>query len=614
MTCPKCHAALQEPSNFCPYCGVDLRERRSYRGWITVIAACLLLSAAAVFFFASSETFYVSRYSADRTVSAPPAALPENAAEPKAIDRIPFRTDEARMQLTAGITTIYDIAGNLIKKFPAAVVANGWLALPADVCLGGYLWQFTRSNGDVLEIVGGIIGEQDEMGLWQLPYDHSVLGPRLSSWIPGRALSWSSIVSESSVNDVAVSVVADQRYVVKTSAPAVPHEPGVFLQDDHVVGWTFGGTAKTGFLWNGLAGEDLVYDISVYDYYRATFENGREEQFILSIAQSDAVPALQLAAFADAFLLDPKLTVAATPSHLRPVNIVPRMRALIARLIQNGQHAEAADAFDGPRLAAAGDTALVIDAVGATLTSYGFDAAVDLIEAVQSADPIGFTGNPPEELETAHRQLYGQWLTFLIQDADILTARQVYDRADAIFPQDPKIRLLGVELALALGDWPSAQRLLAVQAYPVELADRVALLKSQIAAARSEEGQIIIRFNPGSRQIPVTADLGDGFKQNFVIDTGATMVTIPRLTAEKLGVSEDRSSLRRQIQTAGGIVDAYEVVIPSVQLGDSRVENVRALVLDLPNQPNVGLLGMNYLSLFRMNINTDMGELTLAPR
>jgi len=613
MTCPKCHAAIQEQSNFCPYCGVDLRDRRTYRGWITAIASCLLLSAVVVFFFAPSETFYIPRYSADRTVSAPPAALPENAAAPQATVRIPVKTDEARMQLSAGITAIYDIAGNLIKKFPAAVVANGWLALPVDVCLGGYLWQFTRSNGDVLEITGGIIGEQDEMGIWQLPYDNNVLGPRLSSWIPGKTLRWASIVSESSVNEVPVSMVADQRYVVKIAAPSVPDEPGVFIQDDHVVGWTFGGTAETGFLWKGLDGADLVYDISVYDYYRATFENGREEQLILSLAQTDAAPALQLAAFADAFLLDPKLTVTATPRHLRRENIIPQMRALIARLIQNGQPAEAADAFDGRRLAAAGDTALVIDAAGATLDSYGFDAAVGLIEAVLS-DPIGFTGDPPEELQTAHRQLYGQWLMYLIQSGEIPWARQIYDRAEAAFPKDPKIRLLGVELALAAGDWPSAQRLLAMQVYPAELADRVALLKSQIAVARGEEGKTIIRFNPGSRQIPVTADLGDGFKQNFVIDTGATMVTIPRSTAEKLGVSDEHSSLRRQIQTAGGMVDAYEVVIPSVQLGGSRVENVRALVLDLPNQPNVGLLGMNYLSLFRMNINTESGVLTLAPR
>ena len=98
-----------------------------------------------------------------------------------------------------------------------------------------------------------------------------------------------------------------------------------------------------------------------------------------------------------------------------------------------------------------------------------------------------------------------------------------------------------------------------------------------------------------------------------VAGSSSARSVIPRSAAEKLGVF-DEAAARRRVQTAGGLVDAYEVVLPYIQLGDSQVENVSALVLDLPNQPNVGLLGMNYLSLFRMNMNTDLGVLTLAPR
>jgi predicted aspartyl protease len=42
--------------------------------------------------------------------------------------------------------------------------------------------------------------------------------------------------------------------------------------------------------------------------------------------------------------------------------------------------------------------------------------------------------------------------------------------------------------------------------------------------------------------------------------------------------------------------------------------NVKALVLDLPNQPGVGLLGLNYLRRFRMDLSTDEGLLALTPR
>jgi hypothetical protein len=38
------------------------------------------------------------------------------------------------------------------------------------------------------------------------------------------------------------------------------------------------------------------------------------------------------------------------------------------------------------------------------------------------------------------------------------------------------------------------------------------------------------------------------------------------------------------------------------------------LVLDIPNQPDWGLLGLNYLERFRMDMNTEEGVLLLEPR
>jgi hypothetical protein len=36
--------------------------------------------------------------------------------------------------------------------------------------------------------------------------------------------------------------------------------------------------------------------------------------------------------------------------------------------------------------------------------------------------------------------------------------------------------------------------------------------------------------------------------------------------------------------------------------------------MDLPNQPDLGLLGLNYLRRFRMDLNTEDGMLLLAPK
>jgi len=131
---------------------------------------------------------------------------------------------------------------------------------------------------------------------------------------------------------------------------------------------------------------------------------------------------------------------------------------------------------------------------------------------------------------------------------------------------------------------------------------------------KSQEGKIVLRFRPGSRTVPVMAGLGDIMTQRFLIDTGASIVTVPAETARRLGIDLSNNLPRRLFYSATGVQNAIEVTLPSIELNGWMVENVTALVVDLPGQPGVGLLGMNYLSNFRMDLNTDDGILMLAPR
>ena len=75
-----------------------------------------------------------------------------------------------------------------------------------------------------------------------------------------------------------------------------------------------------------------------------------------------------------------------------------------------------------------------------------------------------------------------------------------------------------------------------------------------------------------------------------------------------------KQTLLRQIYTAGGIKRAHGVVLSSIELQGQAINDIKALVVDLPNQPEVGLLGLNYLRRFRMNLNTNEGIFTLEPR
>jgi predicted aspartyl protease len=55
------------------------------------------------------------------------------------------------------------------------------------------------------------------------------------------------------------------------------------------------------------------------------------------------------------------------------------------------------------------------------------------------------------------------------------------------------------------------------------------------------------------------------------------------------------------------------VTLFSITIGGWEVTDIKALVLDIPNQPDLGLLGLNYLQRFRMDMSTERGTLLLEP-
>ena len=149
--------------------------------------------------------------------------------------------------------------------------------------------------------------------------------------------------------------------------------------------------------------------------------------------------------------------------------------------------------------------------------------------------------------------------------------------------------------------------------YPLSLSDQVRLLQAQISELKGQEGKIVIQFTPGTRAIQVAATLNNSIQQQFIVDTGASTVTIPSSTAERLGLAIGNNPLRR-VTTAGGVIEVPEVVLPSITVNDYEVDDVTALVIDIPSQPDLGLLGLSFLDRFRMDLNVENGVLILEPR
>jgi aspartyl protease family protein len=101
----------------------------------------------------------------------------------------------------------------------------------------------------------------------------------------------------------------------------------------------------------------------------------------------------------------------------------------------------------------------------------------------------------------------------------------------------------------------------------------------------------------------------NGRPLRFLVDTGATTVTLPGAFARTAGIDYLKGQ-RGLVQTANGSAAAYRVRLDAVSVGDITVYQVDAIILEtgLDN----ALLGMSFLS--RTDMKRDGANLVLTKR
>jgi clan AA aspartic protease (TIGR02281 family) len=129
-----------------------------------------------------------------------------------------------------------------------------------------------------------------------------------------------------------------------------------------------------------------------------------------------------------------------------------------------------------------------------------------------------------------------------------------------------------------------------------------------------QEGEIVIPFAPGSHQIHVQATVNSRVTYPFLIDTGASVVSIPAALLPALGLEINQNTPRYKVTTGGGVKEAWEVTLSSIELEGWIVRDVKALVVDSEEQVDSGLLGLNFLNRFQMHLDSDEGVLILKPQ
>ena len=121
----------------------------------------------------------------------------------------------------------------------------------------------------------------------------------------------------------------------------------------------------------------------------------------------------------------------------------------------------------------------------------------------------------------------------------------------------------------------------------------------------------------GSGRVVVTADSRGHFSPagqingrsvQFLVDTGATVLTLSEAQAGRIGINY-RAGQRIRVKTANGEISGHQLQLNSVSVGGHTTYNVAAVVL--PAELPYVLLGNSFLSRFKLL--RDGGQMTLVP-
>ncbi|HZE91447.1 MAG TPA: retropepsin-like aspartic protease [Rhizobacter sp.] len=131
-----------------------------------------------------------------------------------------------------------------------------------------------------------------------------------------------------------------------------------------------------------------------------------------------------------------------------------------------------------------------------------------------------------------------------------------------------------------------------------------------LGGAASEGGGSKIVLTAGSGGHFVTAGSINGRAVQFVVDTGATNVSLSQVEADRIGLKY-KDGEHGLANTANGQVPVHRVMLGSVRVGDVQVYNVEALVV--PAQMPFVLLGNSFLTRFQMKRENDVMTLEKRP-
>lgn len=159
-----------------------------------------------------------------------------------------------------------------------------------------------------------------------------------------------------------------------------------------------------------------------------------------------------------------------------------------------------------------------------------------------------------------------------------------------------KIRLISATSEQAVVEVEGKRRTL-------QLGDRIS-----VESAMPANAQRAMLTSDGRGHFFATA-IVNGVSMKFIVDTGASAVTIGTDDAKRAGILY-LSGQKSLLQTANGVAPAYRVKLDTVRLGDITLNNVDGVVVEGNALGGVGLLGLSFLNRTEMRRDGDTMTLT----
>lgn len=189
-------------------------------------------------------------------------------------------------------------------------------------------------------------------------------------------------------------------------------------------------------------------------------------------------------------------------------------------------------------------------------------------------------------------------------------------RVQALFPGKALFLLDGESFLLRDGETgPDGLRLLQATSRVARVEHRgrqqaLTLERGHFAGVYQPRAQPQVRVHPDAQGGYVVQAMVNGVTMPFIVDTGATLITLSGDQARAMGLPV-ATGAEVPVETASGRVLGRRVLLERVQVGALDERRVEAIVLP-GDRPTVALLGMSFLS--RLELRSEGPVLVLQTR